>query len=211
MSQEDFDYDESNQSEYDDDANADDTDTKPTADSDGEYGSFGENIDDELEESDDDEDVDGTEEMGGELGNGDTLASDEEYDDLDDIGNEYVDYQKNLSKELIDTYHHESKIHNYTEVSAMSCVRRDNHGVITDEFHQTIPILSKFEKARVIGMRIKQLNAGADAFVEVPVNIINTRVIAEMELSQKKIPFIIRRPLPNGSSEYWKVSDLVVN
>ena len=25
---------------------------------------------------------------------------------------------------------------------------------------------------------------------------------------QKKIPFIIRRPIPNGGSEYWKVNDL---
>ena len=32
--------------------------------------------------------------------------------------------------------------------------------------------------------------------------------IAEEELKQKKIPFIIRRPLPNGASEYWKVKDL---
>ena len=28
------------------------------------------------------------------------------------------------------------------------------------------------------------------------------------ELEEKKIPFIIRRPLPNGGSEYWNVSDL---
>ena len=32
--------------------------------------------------------------------------------------------------------------------------------------------------------------------------------IAEKELEAKKIPFIIRRPIPNGGSEYWKVSDL---
>ena len=32
--------------------------------------------------------------------------------------------------------------------------------------------------------------------------------IAEKELEEKKIPFIIRRPLPNGGSEYWKVEDL---
>ena len=31
-----------------------------------------------------------------------------------------------------------------------------------------------------------------------------------MELEQNKIPFIIRRPLPNGSSEYWRVQDLTI-
>ncbi len=33
--------------------------------------------------------------------------------------------------------------------------------------------------------------------------------IAEKELLQNKIPFIIRRYLPDGSFEDWKVSDLI--
>jgi hypothetical protein len=33
-------------------------------------------------------------------------------------------------------------------------------------------------------------------------------LVAKLELEQKKIPFIIKRPLPNGGSEYWKLSDL---
>ena len=44
--------------------------------------------------------------------------------------------------------------------------------------------------------------------IDVPPEIIKGYTIAEMELEQKKLPFIIRRPLPNGSSEYWRVSDL---
>ena len=38
--------------------------------------------------------------------------------------------------------------------------------------------------------------------------IIDGYIIAEEELKQKRIPFIIRRPLPNGGSEYWKLQDL---
>jgi hypothetical protein len=38
--------------------------------------------------------------------------------------------------------------------------------------------------------------------------MIDGNLIAEMELAQKTIPFIIRRPLCNGGSEYWKVDDL---
>ena len=34
--------------------------------------------------------------------------------------------------------------------------------------------------------------------------------IALMELNKGKIPFIIRRPMPNGGSEYWKVKDLQI-
>ena len=29
-----------------------------------------------------------------------------------------------------------------------------------------------------------------------------------MELKNKKLPFIIKRPLPGGSCEYWNVKDL---
>ena len=30
------------------------------------------------------------------------------------------------------------------------------------------------------------------------------------ELEEKKIPFIIKRPLPNGGCEYWKLADLEI-
>ena len=35
-------------------------------------------------------------------------------------------------------------------------------------------------------------------------------LIAEKELNQKKIPFIIMRPLPNGKKEYWRLQDLEI-
>jgi hypothetical protein len=34
--------------------------------------------------------------------------------------------------------------------------------------------------------------------------------IALLELEQKKLPFIIKRPYPNGGVEYWNVGDLEV-
>ena len=42
----------------------------------------------------------------------------------------------------------------------------------------------------------------------IPDDIIDGYSIAEIEYNDKKIPFIIRRPIPNGSSEYWRFSDL---
>ena len=39
-------------------------------------------------------------------------------------------------------------------------------------------------------------------------NVIDGYLIALKELEEKKIPFIIRRPIPNGGSEYWKLSEL---
>ena len=97
-------------------------------------------------------------------------------------------------------------MHNYDEVRTMASVVRGNDGAILDDLHRTLPFMTKFEKARVLGIRAKQLNEGAQAFVKVPPNIVTGYTIAQMELEQKKIPFIIRRPIPGGGSEYWKVS-----
>jgi len=35
-------------------------------------------------------------------------------------------------------------------------------------------------------------------------------IIAKIELKQKKLPFIIQRPLPNNTFEYWKLEDLEI-
>ena len=77
-----------------------------------------------------------------------------------------------------------------------------------DDLHKTLPYLTKYEKTRVIGQRAKQINSGAYPFVKVPENVIDGYIIAEIELKEKRIPFIIRRPMPNGGSEYWKIKDL---
>jgi DNA-directed RNA polymerase I, II, and III subunit RPABC2 len=68
--------------------------------------------------------------------------------------------------------------------------------------------LTKYEKARVIGQRAKQIETGARPFISVPENVIDSYVIADLELQQKRIPFIIRRPIPGGAFEYWNIRDL---
>ena len=40
--------------------------------------------------------------------------------------------------------------------------------------------------------------------------MIDGYLIALKEFEEKKTPFIIKRPLPNGGCEYWKLSDLEV-
>ena len=87
-------------------------------------------------------------------------------------------------------------------------ITRDKRGNIIDPLHQTFPFLTRYEKAKILGLRAKQINHGAKPFVELSKDIIDGHTIAMMELIQNKIPFIIRRPIPNGGSEYWKVSDL---
>ena len=97
---------------------------------------------------------------------------------------------------------------NYDEVDILTRIVRNEEGVIIDPFHRTLPFVTKYERARILGERAKQLNSGAKPFVEVDITVIDGYLIAELELQQKRIPFIIRRPLPNGGSEYWRVRDL---
>lgn len=130
-------------------------------------------------------------------------------DDDDDDGEQYLQkFDQTVNDNYIVNFHPESILQNYDEILSMTKVVRNQDGIIIDELHRTIPYLTKYEKARILGQRAKQINSGAYPFVKVPENVIDGYIIAEMELKQKRIPFIIRRPLPNGGSEYWKLQDL---
>ena len=130
-------------------------------------------------------------------------------DDDDDDGEEYLQkFDQTLNENYILNFHPESVIQNYDEILTVTNVVRDDNNNIIDGLHKTVPFLTKYERARIIGARAKQINAGAAPFVKVPENVIDGYVIAEMELEEKKIPYIIRRPLPNGGSEYWRLKDL---
>lgn len=72
---------------------------------------------------------------------------------------------------------------------------------------KTRPYITKFEKAKIIGVRAEQLAVGAKANIEVPEYLTDVRKIAENEFYEKKIPFIIRRKLPGGEYEYFRLTD----
>ena len=128
-------------------------------------------------------------------------------DDLED--EEYLQkFDRAVRKKFIEEYHPQAQTHNYEEVSAMAKVTRAADGRIVDALHRTIPILTKYERTRILGQRAAQLNSGAQPLVPVPTGVLQGHVIAALELKAKKLPFIIRRPLPNRGSEYWHVSDL---
>jgi DNA-directed RNA polymerase I, II, and III subunit RPABC2 len=136
---------------------------------------------------------------------------DDDDDDEDEDDNEKENYlqkfDKNFRNEFIKQYHPESNTHNYEQVKILTSITRDGER-ITDGIHKTLPFLTKYEKTRVLGQRAKQINAGAKPMIDVAQNIMDGYIIAKLELEQKKIPFIIKRPLPNGECEYWNLADL---
>jgi len=141
-------------------------------------------------------------------------SDDENESDEGNVDDEDEDYlQKfgvDVNKNYIHEFHPECISHNYDEIAKLSNVVRDENDIIVDPLHRTIPFLTKYERARVLGQRAKQIETGSKPLVKVPDNIIDGYLVAEMELEQKKIPFIIRRPLPHGGSEYWRLSDLQI-
>jgi DNA-directed RNA polymerase subunit K/omega len=129
--------------------------------------------------------------------------------DIDSDDEDYLQkFDNENKKSYIQEIHPECIIDNLHTVEMYSIIKRNDKGVIDDEYHKSIPFLTKYEKTRILGQRAQQINSGSEPFVDVPENIIDGYLVAEIELAQKKIPFIIRRPMPNNTFEYWKVNDL---
>jgi DNA-directed RNA polymerase I, II, and III subunit RPABC2 len=136
------------------------------------------------------------------------VEADEEEDEYDD--NYLQKFDNDLIKNYVNEFHPECLNHNYDEISKLSVVVRNSDNIIVDQLHRTIPYLTKYERARILGQRAKQIESGSRPLVKIPENIVDSYIIAELELREKKIPFIIRRPIPGGACEYWSLLDLEI-
>jgi DNA-directed RNA polymerase I, II, and III subunit RPABC2 len=182
-------------------------------------GSDDDDDDDDVFDDDDEEEDDDEENFGKENDDMDIESQVIEYSDGDDDGdndddeydndkNHLQKFNETLKQNIITEHHPELITQNYHEVEELCVVIRNEDGTINDPRHRTVPFITKYEKAKILGERAKQINAGATPFVDVNQEIIDGYLIALAEFEQKKIPMIIRRPLPNGQSEYWKLEDL---
>lgn len=137
------------------------------------------------------------------------IVDDEDDDDEKNDQDEHMPlFTDELRRDYIDHYYPDLKEVSYQELQNFTRIVRNAKGYITDPLHRTLPFLSKFEKTRIIGLRTTQLDNDAKPYISDIDNIIDSMIIAEIELKQKKLPFIICRPLPNGNREFWKLSDL---
>ena len=135
----------------------------------------------------------------------------DEEDDDSDLEEDYLQkIDSSMQTDIVSSHHPELLQHKTEEIDTLSKVVRNEENMIVDPFHKTVPFLTKYEKARILGERAKQLNAGGKPFVNVDPSILDGYLIAEKELNEKKLPFIIKRPITNGACEYWKVEDLEI-
>lgn len=85
---------------------------------------------------------------------------------------------------------------------------------VSDQDRVTLPFFTKYEQVTLIGIRAQQLAEGAKPVVALDGLITsNPRFVwelAEKEIFNKKLPFIIHRQFPNGKAEYWSATELSI-
>lgn len=74
------------------------------------------------------------------------------------------------------------------------------------------PIMTKYEFDQIISLRANQLALGSPAFINIAEMTIKSnmefRKVALQELQEGKLPYILKRPLPNNRFEYYRIRDL---
>ena len=70
----------------------------------------------------------------------------------------------------------------------------------------TDPQMTHYEKIRILGIRAKQISMGSKVMVKYN-NSISPVELAKFEILHKTSPLLIKRTLPDGSYEIWKMSD----
>jgi DNA-directed RNA polymerase subunit K/omega len=76
----------------------------------------------------------------------------------------------------------------------------------------TLPHFTKYEWTALIGIRAQQLAEGAKPLISLDGFVTSSPQfvwnVAEREVFDRKLPYIIHRQFANGISEYWSVSEL---
>jgi DNA-directed RNA polymerase I, II, and III subunit RPABC2 len=97
--------------------------------------------------------------------------------------------------QYVQQYHPEIKSYSYSDMYENM-----------EKPNPTLSFLTRFEITSVLGYRALQLNTGAEPLIET--DLTDSYQIAKKELEMAKLPFIIRRPLPDGTFVHVKVQDL---
>lgn len=151
--------------------------------------------------------------------NGSYLPDDEEeYDFEEEYEIQEEENNKNELEEdkddeelIIDTkFNNRTKFENINKILQLSNSSYQNNEVYQHKISS--PVLTKYELTKVIGVRMEQIASGMKPFISIN-DKKNTDIyqIVLQELREKKVPFIIKRNLPNGNFEYWKLEDLEYN
>lgn len=79
--------------------------------------------------------------------------------------------------------------------------------------YRSTPIMTKYEFNQLISLRTTHLSLGAIPFIQIPedhtiTSNMQLRKIALQELKEGKLPYLVKRTMPNHKVEYWKIKDM---
>ena len=106
--------------------------------------------------------------------------------------------------------HHPECIIDYAEKIAPKIPLIASPPLNLDPNHKSVPFLTQYERTKILGMRANQLSQGARPYIDVPEYMTDVGEIARLELKERRLPFLVRRPMPDGTHEYWRLSDLII-
>ena len=139
---------------------------------------------------------------------------DENIEDIEDINDDIIEEDPDDENDEVNDDENEDEIYedknsvenNIKIISSIENTYSDyyNKQKVTKSF------MTKFEKAKILGVRADMLANGANAMIAVPKYVDNCYEIAKMELKEGKIPLLVRRFLPNNNIEDWRVTDLII-
>lgn len=156
-----------------------------------------------------DEDYDGGDfdlDIDGEIVEGELEVGEAEEDVHFDASRTVAKEQKTL--QYLYAQHPEAKLLYIEQVQEKLALK--SYPPENDPIHKSQPFLTLYERTKILGYRENQLANGARPFVDVPAYVTEVKEIARTELEQKRLPFIIARPMPDGSFEYWRLADLMI-
>jgi len=164
-----------------------------------------------AEEDDYDEVGDNEEEVDSEVEDEDKLGEDVEMEERedDDIRSE-SDVSVEDKKKCLYKYADDASDDEFNEIEEEFSDDQNDEELsdrVSNDERITKPIMTKYERVRLLGIRTRQLALGAKPMIK-DSDSLSSKEIAELELKHNIIPLIIIRPLPNGRKEYWKVGEL---
>lgn len=152
---------------------------------------------DEADEADEVDDADDAEETK-------SVSDDEEV--AEDMGDECM-YRFSKKKKDIEDDEDDIDVDDFFDEDDQ--VNDPNNMIVPNEKRITKPVLSKYERVRLIGERARQISLGAKRMIKNSTHM-DPKDVARLELEMKVIPLIVIRTLPTGKIEKWKPSELEI-
>lgn len=157
-------------------------------------------IDDDINETDDDDEEDADKEEDDQKSTGDADGKEETEMEASSATGENDDCMYNFKENnIIDE-------EEFNEVFDDDNMVFDE--VVPENERITKPVLSIYERVRIIGDRARQLLEGAKPMIK-GAEKLNPKEIARLELDKGVLPFKIVRELPNGKKEIWRLKEFV--